>query len=292
MPQDSTLDVNLIGPVKQTTRSVRTATSFTISKYVRASLNHDYSKQLSSSDYGRTRSGSTNSTYFVIADDPLKNYSGLSGWQAFVPDWSVQISNVEKLLFFSKFAKSVSIDHAHQSKYTENLTRQRDGSLAPNTQTFSNSWQPLIGMNIRTKWGFNGTVRYTKSANYNYALGGGATKTLTSAFSMSVTYAKTSGFKIPIPVWPFKNKTFKNEINFQLSFDLSNNQTFQRQAGQKSFVEKQRNKTWKLRPAATYRFSSRVQGSLFFETGVTDNKISGKYSYNEFGITVNIAIRD
>ncbi len=293
MPQDSSLldqGVNLLGPLSQINRSVRTSTSFSISKYVRASLNHDYSKQLSSSDYGRTRSGSTNSTYFVISDDPLKNYSGLSGWQAFVPDWSLQISNVEKFLFFSKFAKSISIDHSHQSKYTESLTRQRDGSLAPNSQTFSNSWQPLVGMNIRTKWGFNGTMRYTKSANYSYALGGGATKTQTSSFTISMAYARTSGFKIP--VWPFKNKTFKNEINFNLSFDLSSNQTFQRQAGQKTFVEKQSNKTWKLRPAATYRFSSRVQGSLFYETGVNDNKISGKYTYNEFGITVNIAIRD
>jgi hypothetical protein len=31
---------------------------------------------------------------------------------------------------------------------------------------------------------------------------------------------------------------------------------------------------------------------MFYETGITENKISGKYSWNEFGISVNIAIRD
>ena len=84
----------------------------------------------------------------------------------------------------------------------------------------------------------------------------------------------------------------KNEINFNLTFDASSSKTYQRQFGEKKFVEKQSNSNWKLRPAATYRFSSRVQGSLFYETGASKNKISGKYSYNEFGITVNIAIRD
>jgi hypothetical protein len=31
---------------------------------------------------------------------------------------------------------------------------------------------------------------------------------------------------------------------------------------------------------------------MFYEMGATQNKISGEYSWNEFGITVNIAIRD
>ncbi len=293
-PQDSSLlkrNINLVGPVSAKTTSIRTSTSFSVSRHIKASLNHDYTEQRSSSDYGRNQAGSKSSTYFVWGDDPLKDFTGLSQWKAFMPNWTVQVSGIEKFLFFPLFAKSVTMDHGRTSKYTETLTLQ-SGALAPSSQSFTSGWQPMLGMNISTKWGVTANTRWVKNQNFNYSQGGGATKTLTEAFSVSLSYSKTAGFKIPIPVWPFKNRTFKNEINFNMTFDMTNNQTFQKQFGQSQFEEKMRNKTWKLRPSATYRFSSRVQGSLFYETGTTENKISGKYTYNEFGITVNIAIRD
>jgi len=77
-----------------------------------------------------------------------------------------------------------------------------------------------------------------------------------------------------------------------LTYDQSQNTTFRRTTGSKKFEEQTKNSSWKLRPSATYKFNSRVQGSMFFETGATENKISGQYSYSEFGINVNIAIRD
>jgi hypothetical protein len=283
---------NFVGPSTQETQSLRTSTSINIASNIRASFSHDISQTESSTDNGKTRSGSRNSSYFVSGDDPTKDFSGLSGWRAFVPDWSVSISGVEKYLFFSKYAQSISIDHAHQGKYSENLSLTRDLEYLPTSQSFTNNWQPLVGVNIRTVWGVSTTIRTTNSTSFNISSSGGASKTVTDAFSVSLSYSKTSGFKIPLPIWPFKGKTFKNEINFNLTFDKSNNQTFQKQFGQSKFEEKQKNNSWKLRPSATYRFSKRVQGSLFYERGTTENKISGKYSYNEFGITVNIAIRD
>ena len=107
-----------------------------------------------------------------------------------------------------------------------------------------------------------------------------------------MNYSKSSGFSIPLPFWPFKGRTFKNEINFTLTYDQSENRSYTRQASSKSFKEQSKNTSWKLRPSATYKFNTRVQGSMFFETGATTNKITGEYSYSEFGISVNIAIRD
>ncbi len=290
IPQDSTLDVTLVGPTESSTISVRTTTSFKVASNIRATLSHDYRSQISKSDYGRSGSGSKTGSYFFWGDDPKASFRGLASINAFIPDWNVQVSGLERLFFFPKFARSISITHAHSSKYTENLTLKLDGSFLPSTQSFTSNWQPLIGLNISTKWGVSGTIRYTSATNFAYSASGGATKSVNSSFNMSFNFSKTSGFRIPI--WPFKNRKFKNEINFNLTFDASTNKTFQRQFGQDKFEEKQNNSNWKLRPQATYRFSSRVQGSLFFETGVSKNKISGKYSYNEFGITVNIAIRD
>lgn len=288
--QDSSLQVNLTGPLQSQSMAISTSTSFNLSQNITTSLTHDYSKSESRSDYGKTRTGNKSTTYFALGDDPMKSYKGLSGWRAFMPDWSVQVSGVEKWLFFPQFAQSITLDHGHASKYSENLSLKLDGSFLPTSQNFSNNWQPLVGANIRTKWGVSAQMRMTGSTTFSYASGAGATKTETEAFTVSLTYSKTSGFSIP--VWPFAGKTFKNEINFNLTFDSSNNKSFQKQFQDKNFQEKQNNSSWKLRPSATYRFSQKVQGSLFYETGASQNKISGKYSYNEFGLTVNIAIRD
>ena len=132
----------------------------------------------------------------------------------------------------------------------------------------------------------------TNSTNYSYLVRGGATRTETNALTISMNYSKSSGFRIPLPFWPFKGRTFNNEINFTLTYDQSQNGSFTRQKDSPSFKEQSNNTSWKLRPSATYKFSTRVQGSMFFETGATTNKVTGEYSYSEFGISVNIAIRD
>ncbi|MBD3225068.1 MAG: cell surface protein SprA [Caldithrix sp.] len=293
--QDSSLidqNVNLIGPVRQQRFGIRNNTSFNLTQKVQVSLTHNYSEQESSSDYGQNRSGNTSSTYFAMGDNPIEDFDDLKGWRAFFPDWQVQISGVEKFLFFPTFAKSVNVTHSHSGKYSENRTLKLDGSFLPTSQTFSNNWQPLVGINLRTKWGISANMRMSSNTSYSFSGTAGASKTETSSMTLSLSYSKTTGFKIPIPVWPFKGKTFKNEINFNMTFDASENRTFQKQYEQKDFEEKQKTSSWKLRPSATYRFSKRVQGSLFYEMGANENKISGKYSYHEFGVTVNIAIRD
>lgn len=295
--QDSTLldqNVNLVGPVVSNVQSLRTSTSINIAKNVKANFTHDYREQEGVQEYGKVRTGSRSRTYFVSGDNPQESmedfYSDIRG---FIPDWTVQISGVEKLPILSTFTKSISVDHGHSSKLTENLNMNvNTGEYLPNSQTFSNNWQPLVGVNISTNWGITAKARMTSTTSYSYRSAAGATKTESEALTFSLNYAISSGFKIPLPFWPFKGKTFKNEINFSLTFDSSTNKTFNKQFDSKKFEEKMATSNWKLRPSATYRFSSRVQGSFFYETSVSQNKISGEYSYNEFGINVNIAIRD
>jgi len=284
--------INLTGPTSGQNLSIRTSTSLDLFKNVSTSFSHNYSTQDSKSDYGKNRSGNETSSYLVLGDDPGKGFNGLSGLKAFAPDWTVQVKGLEKLWILDKAAKSITIDHGHTSKYTANKNLNLSGEFKPTSETFSNNWQPLVGVAVQTVWGVNANARLTNTSNFAYSQGAGATKTVSSAMTFSLTYNMRGGFKIPLPFWPFKGRTIKNEINFNLTFDSSRNQTYQRQFQQKSFIERQDNKTWKIRPSATYRFSSRVQGSFFYGTGATENKTTGKYSYNEFGINVNIAIHD
>lgn len=285
--------VNLIGPTFQTTTNVRTQTSLNLTSYIKTTLSHTFSDQESKSNYGKTRSGSRSSSYFNLSEDPMAEIDGISGIGAFIPDWSVSINKIEKLFFFPSFANSISLEHGHSGKYTEKLSLSVvDEKYQATSSSFSNNWQPLIGITIRTKWGINANARMTSSTSFSSARAAGSSKRETNQTTLSLTYQKSGGFKIPIPVWPFKGKTYKNEMNFNLTFDTSNNRNFQKQFDQKKYQETQQNSNWKLRPSTTYKFSSRVQGSMFYERGSTKNKVTGTYSYNEFGITVNIAIHD
>ncbi|MCB0281216.1 MAG: cell surface protein SprA [Calditrichae bacterium] len=297
VPQDQSLleeGIVLQAPSIQKSNNLRTSTSINIGKQIRANFNHDYRTSEAISQNGQSKQGGTSISFLALGDDPLKDFKGVSSdIRRFVPDWNVQVSGLEEYLFFKDFAQSITLDHGHNGKYDEKNKLSTDRTrFEPYQQTFTNSWSPLLGFNIRTVWGVSTTIRANNSTNYSYQTSGGATRTENNSFTITMNYSKSTGFRIPIPIWPFKGRTFKNEINFTLTYDQSENRSFTRQAGSSKFEERQKNSSWKLRPSATYRFNSRVQGSMFFETGATQNKISGKYSYSEFGINVNIAIRD
>ena len=289
--QDSSLtNGSLIGPSVTDNRALRSSVGFDIAKNVTTSFNHEYSNTESSND--KTKSANESITYLAWGGDPTKEFKGLGkDLKSFIPDWNIKISGLEKLLFFPAFAKTVSLEHARTGKYS--ATKKLAGNiLVPSDETFTHNYQPFLGISINWIFGLTSSVRLNNSTTYNLRSAGGSSRTENSSFTISASYSTKGGFKIPIPIWPFKGTTFKNEINFTLAFDKSSNRTFQKQINQANFQETQKNNSWKLRPSATYRFNTRVSGSLFYETGITENKISGKYSWNEFGISVNIAIRD
>lgn len=290
VPQDTSFSRVLVGPSVTDLKKIKSSMNFDFAKNVKATFSHEYSVSERHND--KTRSGNTSSTFLAWGKDPSENFEGLAGdVRRFIPDWSVKISGLEKVLFFKELAKSVSLEHARSGKYT-NTKKLAKNELVPSSESFTHNYQPLIGISITWFGDVRSNIRISESATYNFKSAGGATRSENSTFSVSASYATSGGFQIPIPIWPFKGQTFKNEINFSLSFDRSANKTFQKQIDQTEFQENQNNTSWKLRPSASYRFNKRVSGSLYYETGVTENKISGKFSWNEFGITVNIAIRD
>jgi len=290
VPQDTSFSTILVGPSLTDSRSLRTSVNLDIASNVKASFSHEYSITETSND--KTRTGNESSTFLATGENPAEDFTGLEGdIRRFVPDWTLKIGGLEEFLFFKGLAKSVTLEHARSGKYTASKKLAND-ELVPSAETFANNYQPLVGLSITWLGEVRSSIRLSQGATFNEKSAGGATRSENSTFSVTASYATSGGFQIPIPIWPFKGATFKNEINFSLSFDRSVNKTFQKQLNQSEFQENQNNTSWKLRPAASYRFNKRVSGSLYYETGVTENKISGKFSWNEFGITVNIAIRD
>jgi cell surface protein SprA len=297
IPQDTSLlsqNIDLKRPNIREGYGITTSTSLSIGKMIKANLSHNFKTDLNITNGGDAKTESESWTYFAYGKDPKKDFTGISSdLMRFVPDWNVKISGVQEILFFKEFAKSISVDHGHSGKY--DVKRKLDDSglkLIPTSESFTNNWSPLAAISINTVWDVSASVRMNNATNYSYTLGGGATRTENNSFTISMNYSKSSGFSIPLPFWPFKGRTFKNEINFTLTYDQSKNRSFTRLKSSSTFKEQSNNTSWKLRPSATYKFNTRVQGSMFFETGATTNKITGTYSYSEFGISVNIAIRD
>ncbi len=272
-------------PTLKNTRMVNGSMSFDLMKNLSTSFKYNYNRDLNDNNQQKTENIA--STYFFMGDDPEANKKP---WMMFVPDWQFRLTGLEKLFFFKRVANSIQVEHARSGKFTESDRYDENGKTR-DSWSYSNNFAPLFGMTINTKWGVTGNIRYTKSINYNYSATGADSKGIRSGFDITLSYSKSTGFRIPLPF--LKKRRLKNEMQFNLTFNSTSDITWARRPsiGQTEFEEQARNKSLKIKPSVTYRFSQKVNGSMFFERSVTENKRTGKYSYSEFGINVNIAIR-
>jgi hypothetical protein len=258
---------------------------FDIIKNLSSSFKYNFASDLTQNNQLKTENNS--STYFYVGDDPENNQKE---WYKLVPDWQFRLSGVEKLFIFKRFANSVQIEHARSGKSNETI--RYDGEEQTKTNWgYSNSYSPFLGISITSKWGVTGNIRYTTSSNFTYSATSGDNKSVRSGFDVTLSYSKSTGFRIPLPF--LNKKRLKNEMQFSLAVNNSNDVTFARRSGigSEEFIEQNKNKSLKFKPSMTYRFSQKVNGSMFFEYSTNETKRTGKFSYFEFGVNVNIAIR-
>ncbi|MEJ2635512.1 MAG: cell surface protein SprA [Calditrichia bacterium] len=272
-------------PALNNGKSVAAGMNFDIIKNLTSTFKYNYTKDVSQNNQQKTENVA--STYFFMGDDPDANKKP---WSALIPDWQFRLTGVEKLFFFSKFAQTIQVEHQRTGKFNE--SNRYDGGLKQRLAWgYANNYSPLLGITINTIWGISGNIRYIKSTIYNYNATGADTKSLSSGMDMTVSFSKTGGFRIPLPF--LKNKKLKNEMQFNLNVNSSQNVSFAKRpsSGSSKFIELDNSTSLKFKPSVTYRFSQKVNGSMFFEYSSSKNKKTGKYSYFEFGVNVNIAIR-
>ncbi|MFZ0389044.1 MAG: cell surface protein SprA [Calditrichia bacterium] len=258
---------------------------FDIIRNLQSSFKYNYTKDINQNNQQKTENVS--GSYFFLGDDPDKSSKD---WYQYIPDWQLRLTGVENWFFFSKVAKSISLEHQRSGKFNETSRFDENGKSKDNWG-FSNNYSPFLGINVNTNWGINGNFRYTKSTTFNYNATGGDTKSLSSGFDVTLSFSKSGGFKIPLPF--LNKKRLKNEMQFSLNVNSSSSTSFAKRPslGSDKFIEQDKNNSFKLRPSITYRFSQKVNGSMFVEYSSNETKRTGKYSYFEFGINVNIAIR-
>jgi hypothetical protein len=249
--------------------SVRT--QLPIIKNMTLSLNYKIAKD---EQMGSTNSGGTSGNMF----------QGMA-----LPDWSLSWSGLEKLPLFNKFTTRVQLDHVYSGDKRDKWTNTKD-NITNETQNMS--FRPLIGLNMSLKKEI--TLRFdynkTETVNTNKKIATGGNKTLSSDISVTAQYSRTSGFRFPIPVWPFKNKELKNKVNLMVKFTSSTSENkISRIEG--VWVNQNFTKKWEFRPKMDYSFSDRVNGGMSFAYGVNETTLMGKTTLKEFTIDVNISIR-
>lgn len=253
-------------------------------------VNLKYNQQTVDNQNDRNQTQSVSNTVFFLGDDPD---SDTQGWWNYIPDWRVSLSGVEKLPLFRAFTKSASLEHARSGKFSETsrfepnendqVTKQRD------QWSYSNNYQPFLGLTLNTIWGVTASLRTTRSVTVDYRSAGATTRREQSGVNLTASYSVTKGFRLPLPF--LSGKRLNNEIQFQLAFDSNSNANFSKDITDDQFQELDVSDSWKLRPSITYRFSQKVNGTAFYEQSSSSNKRTGTTTYKEFGINVNIAIR-
>jgi cell surface protein SprA len=214
------------------------------------------------------------------------------------PNWSLTISGVEKFPLFSEFATTVTIENSFTSEYNEATSLDLNNLEVPSRQSVTQSFNPLIGLNITFKQAFGGSL--TASLRFNNSV----TNTLvpqsnliqttsTNDWSLTANYAK-AGFEIP-----FFGLSLKNDIAFALtvSKNTSNPLDYRFTLGSSEVnkIAGNGSSVTTINPSIQYSISSKVQMQLFFKyirTEPTQDTYSTvPRTSSEGGLNIRISIQ-
>ncbi len=258
-----------------------------------SNLSYNFSKSRRVTD---NESGDVNKTVFQYFGS-----DGVSIKNIPIVNWSVSWTGWEAMPFLQNLANSVSMEHSFTGSSTEawnmEIVDDTEGFIRnPQSYQYEKDFSPLIGINFSWKWGVSSSANYNWNQSVKDSRTGSKNKTKDNSegISVSASYTSRRGFRIPIPVWPFKNKQFKNNTTFSLKFDSNKTTTYitaeDEITKEKKFGEDRKNSSWLVRPSIDYRFSSTVTGGFHYEYAVQNNKLTGKTRAQDFGFRVNIRI--
>ena len=207
------------------------------------------------------------------------------------PEWSIRISSLEKLPLISKFVQRISLDHNYSGQFDQSFDIKQ-GREVSDKETHDSKFAPLAGVNLSFKNGMTISMRYNSSKMETATLstGEGGTKNEKEDFSLTANYSKRSDFRIPIPIWPFKNMRLKNSLDLSISLAIGSDRTWKKVTTE-GYESTNETTKWTFKPNLNYSFSDRVRGGAHLEIGKNHHKLLGDTTFKEFGIEVNISIR-
>jgi hypothetical protein len=254
---------------------------YEISKSVRTNFDYSYK---STENYGNTINGNVSSTqYYMFSkkDGSIKHFPFIN--------MSVRVTGLEKLKLFQKVAQTVSLESGISNKGTSDWNASRSNIIRT---TYSRDFTPILGLSVTWKGDISSNIQVKNSQTLTDNIQSDQkNRSSNTTISLTGSYNRKSGFTIPLPVWPFRNKRFKNNTTFSLTFSASSRYEGMLTGDATKFSETRRTTQWSFMPKIDYTFSNTVNGGIHYETGVTTDRSTGKTSFHEFGFNVNISIR-
>jgi len=271
------------------------STGFDVTRNINIGLKFSYDEQETETT---TKTGNSSISWFQFGD------AGGGGFP--FPEWTLTLNGLEKFSLFKKFASSVSASTNFTGKKS---TVWKDSSAGVTGEDFSISFRPLLKLNVNWKNGMVSSFQYNKTSGYKplYNPNGlpigvlltdelyrelafqSASFTKSTDISVTHTYSKRSGFRIPLPF--LKNKELKNSVDLSVNFTYNDTEQSSQYGRDGDQVPNNVTSRWEFSPRMTYSFSTRVRGGSHFTYGKTKSKLSGNTTIIEFGIDVNISIR-
>lgn len=207
------------------------------------------------------------------------------------PELTLNLGGLEKIPFFRKVANTVSFSSNFSPQYKTVWVQNADNKTGEDE---TKSFRPLAKVNVNWKNSMITSVQYNSTTGLKTTIDArsqqilGKTETFTSDLTISHTYSKRSGFRIPI--WFLKNKELKNSIDLSISFTSRKNVT-KAARGNNRLEDVDNSSSWSFEPKMTYSFSTRVRGGAHFTVGKNKSLRAGETKIKELGIDVNISIR-
>ncbi|MBC8044005.1 MAG: hypothetical protein IAF08_11235, partial [Rhizobacter sp.] len=214
-----------------------------------------------------------------------------------LPNWQISWTGLEKMFFFEGLTQSVSFDHAYTSTYISSyIVQNADGSRTTNASSINEQFSPLLGLNISWKFGLLTTLRYIRGRSFTLDLSNKSLRQATnSEFSVTAGFRK-SGLKIPLSFWPFNGATLENDLDFNFTLSIADNdeQTVQIVGTSSTLPQPIGSTRINFEPRLAYALSTRVNASFFWRYSRILPKAEGSTIFestrNEVGFNIRILI--
>jgi len=255
--------------------------------------------------YSMFFAGSVDDFTFESSNDPNQNVKNItSSFKSSIasmpfPNWNINISGLEKMPLFSELATNVSFENSFTSEYNEaSYLDITSGSEVIQRQTVTQSFNPLIGLNITFKQLMGGSlsasIRINKSTSNTLTPTSSMIQvTKTSDWSINANYAK-AGFEIPL-----FGLSLKNDITFSLTMSKNVSEPtdykFTTEYSTPQKVPGNGSTVTTFNPSISYSLSSKVQMQLFYKYIKTEptegNANTAPRTSNEGGLNIRVTIQ-
>lgn len=214
------------------------------------------------------------------------------------PNWTMTISGLEKFPLFAEFASTVTLENSFTAEYSEATALDPRNIELPSRQSVTQSFNPLIGLNITFKplggGNLSAQFRINKSVTNTLVPTSNLIQvTNTNDWSLNASYQK-SGFEIPL-----FGLSLQNDIAFSLTVSKNSNDPldYRYEPGipQPRPLPGNGQSIFTFNPSIQYSLSSRVQMQVFYKyirtepTQQTYNTVPR--TSNEGGLNIRISIQ-